>query len=95
MTQTRLSPGTFLRLVQRADAPTGVPIPAPPAPPEPYEVRIRESLGDTILLIGHNGAGRPFSEWRIPRRKLSPRIVERFGRWCRENDDAPELHVVR
>lgn len=68
----------------------------PPAatPPAPYEVRVRQGLGETVTLVGHDGRGEPMSEWRMPRGKLSARAIEGFGQWCRENDDGPSLHIV-
>lgn len=78
----------------RARADQLVVVPPPVMPPQPYEVRIREGVGGTVMLVGYDGRSEPFSEWRVPRSKVSPRMVERFSRWCRENDDGPALQLV-
>ena len=67
--------------------------PLPLPPPEPYEVRVRETIGDTATLIGHDGRGLPMAEFRVPRQKLSPGTVEWVAQWCRANDGA-DLRIV-
>lgn len=91
--QTIASPLSLVTSEPRHTEPLDAP-PPPATEPAPYEVRVRRSVGGTVTLVGHNGRGEPMSEWRMPREKLSARIVERFGRWCRDNDDGPSVHIV-
>lgn len=62
---------------------------APPANPiQPYEVRIRRSVGDSVFLVGHDRFGEPMVEVRMRKKLVTPGRVRRMERWCRENDDA-------
>lgn len=62
---------------------------APPATPiKPYEVRIREGVGGTVFVVGHDRSGSPMVELRVQRRHLAPSMIRRMERWCRDHDDA-------
>lgn len=70
-------------------------IPPPSKPPTAYEVRMRASVGDTVLLTGYGAQGKPLLEIRLPRAKMCEALVRRMERWCRANDEQPDLRVVR
>lgn len=57
-------------------------------PPAPFEVRVRESVGDTVTLIGHDSRGEPIVETKIPRRLMRAGMTERVRRFCIESEDA-------
>jgi hypothetical protein len=66
----------------------------PPAIPiKPYEVRLRRGVGDTTFVVGHDRAGHPMVELRVRRKHLTPSMVRRMERWCRDHDE-PDLHLV-
>lgn len=96
MTTPNLSIASHLALMKAGRARSElVTVPPPAIPPQPYEVRLREAMGNSVMLIGYDGRCEIFSEWRVPRKKVTARMVERFRNWCRENDEGPELHVMR
>ncbi len=69
-------------------------IPAPSREPSSYEVRLRGGVGDTVFVVGHDRNGEPMIELRVKRRHLSAKVVDRMGRWCRENDDEPDIRIL-
>jgi hypothetical protein len=64
-----------------------------PTPIEPYEVRLRAGMGGTMFVVGHDRRGEPMVELRVRRKHLSPSMVRRMERWCRDHDE-PELHLL-
>jgi hypothetical protein len=67
----------MLRLEHQTSAPAALPGPAP------YEVRLRRGVGDTTILVGHDGSGAPLVELRMPTRLVTRRVIERMERFCR------------
>jgi hypothetical protein len=57
--------------------------PAPLAPPAPYEVRLRRGVGATTILVGHDSAGEPLVELRMPAKLVTRRVIERMEKFCR------------
>jgi hypothetical protein len=68
--------------------------PLPVADPQPYEVRVRRSLGGSITVIGHDSHGEPIAEFRIPEEHMCERVVRHMEKWCRWVDGSGPLHVV-
>lgn len=67
--------------------------PSQQPPVKSYEVRIRAGLGDTTFVVGHDRLGAPMIELRVRRKHLTPSMVRRMERWCRDHDE-PDLHLV-
>jgi hypothetical protein len=73
----------------------GSEVAAPSAKPiAPYEVRIRRSLGGTLFVVGHDRHGEPMVEVRVRQKHVSPSMVQRMERWCRDHDKESSLALV-
>lgn len=64
-------------------------VPARPTPPEPYEVRIRDGVGDSATIIGYDGSCRVLVELHVPARHISDDLVGRVKRWVSANGGPP------
>lgn len=69
-------------------------IPPLAVPPRPFEVRVRESVGDTVTLIGHDSNGVPLVETKIPKRLMREGMTERLRRFCIESDEPEGLRIL-
>ena len=84
------SPGTTVRLLRRiapaAVSHTSNAVPAASMSPGPYGVRRYPVINGQTLVVGHDAAGEPLIEVRVPMQCFSPGLVEKIQAWCREND---------
>lgn len=62
---------------------------------KPHDVEILPSVRGSVVLIGYDRSGDVMVEFRMPRSRLTQRIVDRLARWVRDNDDGPTLGIIR
>jgi hypothetical protein len=86
-----------MRVVRALRFPVPADAPAAPPPferPAPYEVRLRDGVSDSVLIVGHDRRGEPAIEIRVKQRLVTPQLIAQAREWCYERADVHTLQEV-